>query len=167
MEAGGLSSGTICGCLETDSDTPVERFTNRVFAYCDVFPDGRVLPNDTLGTWVSFPHLIDPCALFIPLPADRAALTKGWSRAMPGCALPERGERIFKCANRSKRHARSGPIVINCTEHDPLHVAYDQKESRRCVFDVAAGRLLEYTRESDEPAPAKASRACIATRSSS
>jgi hypothetical protein len=46
--------------LETHSDTPVERFTNRVFAYCDVFPDGRVLPNDTLGSWGSFPHLIDP-----------------------------------------------------------------------------------------------------------
>jgi peroxiredoxin len=135
--------------LETHSDTPVERFTNRVFAYCDVFPDGRVLPNDTLGSWGSFPHLIDPCALFIPLPADRAALTKGWSRAMPGCALPERGERIFKCAIDPTARSE-GPVVINCTEHDPMHAAYDQKESRRCVFDVAAGRLLEYTRESDE-----------------
>ncbi len=135
--------------LRTDSDTPVERFTNRVFAYCDAFPDGRVLPNDTLGTWVSFPHLIDACALFIPLPADRAALTKGWSRAMPGCALPERGERIFKCAIGAASRS-GGTIVINCTEHDPLHVTYDQKESRRRAFDVAAGRLVEYTRESDE-----------------
>jgi peroxiredoxin len=135
--------------LETHSDTPVERFTNRVFGYCDVFPDGRVLPNETLGDWGTIPHLIDPCALFIPLPADRAALAKGWSRAMPGCALPERGERLFKCA--IDRAARTdGPIVINCTEHDPLHATYDQKESRRCVFEVAAGRLLECTRESDE-----------------
>jgi thiol-disulfide isomerase/thioredoxin len=135
--------------LRTDSDTPVERFTNRVFAYCDVFPDGHVLPNETLGGWGTFPHLIDPCALFIPLPVDRAALNKGWSRAMPGCALPERGERIFNCTIDTA--ARSdGPIVINCTEHDPMHATYDQKESRRCVFDVASGRLLEYTRESDE-----------------
>jgi peroxiredoxin len=130
-------------------EKPVERFANRVFGYCDVFPDGRVLPNDTLGTWGTFPHLIDPCALFIPLPADRAGLAKGWSAAMPGCALPERGERVFKCAIDSVAHSE-GSIVINCTEHDPMHATYDQKESRHCVFDVAMGRLLEYTRESDE-----------------
>ncbi|HXY36228.1 MAG TPA: TlpA disulfide reductase family protein, partial [Planctomycetaceae bacterium] len=125
-------------------------FVNSVLGYCDVFPDGRVLPNETLGNWGQFPFLIDPCGLFIPLPADQPAMAKGWSAPMPGCALPERGERIFKCSIDASAARCEGSLVINCTEHDPMHAMYDETETRRCVFSVATGRLLEYARESEE-----------------
>jgi thiol-disulfide isomerase/thioredoxin len=132
---------------------PVERFANRILAYCDVFPDGRILPNDTLGDLGQFLHLVDPCALFIPLPPDTSMLAKGWSAPMPVCALPESGERVFKCSIDQGATRADGSVVINCTEHDPMHAMYDQRESRRCVFDVAKGRMFEYTRESDERGP--------------
>jgi thiol-disulfide isomerase/thioredoxin len=134
---------------------PVERFANRILAYCDIFPDGRILPNDTLGDWGQIPHLVDPCALFIPLPANGSVAANGWSAAMPGCALPERGERTFKCSIDANAKCAKGSLAINCTEHDPMHAIYDQTESRRCLFDVASGRLLEYTRASDEFASRK------------
>ena len=42
-------------------------------AYADVFPDGRVVPNASLGM------MIDPSAVLPPLPADEKQLGGGWS----------------------------------------------------------------------------------------
>jgi len=127
---------------------PIERFADRTLAYCDVFPEGRVLPNETLGDWGNV-WRVDPCALFIPLPVDSSSLAKGWLTSVLGCALPERGERVFKCSIDAPTRS-TGSLVIKCTEHDPMHAMYEQTESRRCVFDLAAGRLLAYQRESSE-----------------
>jgi thiol-disulfide isomerase/thioredoxin len=43
-------------------------------AYADVFPDGRVLPNDSLGMHVDLSNVMPP------LPADEQQLSKGWSK---------------------------------------------------------------------------------------
>jgi peroxiredoxin len=112
---------------------PVEIFSNSMLAYCDLFPDGRIAANPTLGD--SFDFEINPYWLFVPLPATREALAKGWSGISPI------GELRLDCSLGAGRPASPASVTINCVEQTPLMVIFGQKKSRRYEFDTAAGRL--------------------------
>jgi peroxiredoxin len=119
---------------------PEENIANRMLARCDLFADGRILPNATLGD--SFYFQINPSSLFVPLPPDAKAMAADWSASAPV------GERTFRCSIDASAPNAGPSLVINCAEFEPSQAAYGTKESRRCVFDIKAGRLREFTQDS-------------------
>ena len=60
-------------------------------AYCDIFSNGRVAPNPTLGF-----HL-DPSDLFLRLPEDAHATREGWEDFNPGTSV----RRLHRLAPKS------------------------------------------------------------------
>ena len=114
---------------------PVERLSNCMLAHCDIFPDGRVPKNSTLGD--SYYFQINPNWLFVALPRDQKAMTTGWSQ------VPVIGEWSRRCSIDSGRAGSARSLVINCIEHDPSQAAYAETKTRRCTFDLDAGRLSE------------------------
>jgi thiol-disulfide isomerase/thioredoxin len=114
---------------------PVERLSNCMLAHCDIFPDGRVPKNSTLGD--SYYFQINPNWLFVALPRDQKAMTTGWSQ------VPVIGEWSRRCSIDSARTGSARSLVINCIEHDPSQAAYGETKTRRCTFDLDAGRLSE------------------------
>lgn len=114
---------------------PSEIFANSMLAYCDLFPDGRIPPNPTLGD--SFDFQINPYWLFAPLPPNQDSMAKGWSGTSPV------GERTLDCSLTSGTPGSGSSIVINCAEHTPLLVIFGQTKRRRYVFDRQAGKFRQ------------------------
>jgi peroxiredoxin len=114
---------------------PVERLSNCMLAHCDIFPDGRVLQNPTLGD--SYYFQINPNWLFVALPREEKGMTTGWSQ------VPVVGEWNRQCSIDSGREGSARSLVIKCIEHDPSQAAYAETKTRRCTFDLDAGRLSE------------------------
>lgn len=127
----------------------VERAANRVLGYCDLFPDGRVISNATLGNIGDSLWRIEACALFIPLPPDKGPLAGAWSADGPATA---NGKFHFDCS-LDRGSKSSGPTVaIDCVESSPLHGITRERINRHCLFDRTAGRLREYQRDIFEAA---------------
>jgi peroxiredoxin len=64
-------------------------------------------------------------------------MTTGWSQ------VPVIGEWSRRCSIDSGREGSARSLVINCIEHDPSQAAYAETKTRRCTFDLDAGRLSE------------------------
>jgi thiol-disulfide isomerase/thioredoxin len=119
-------------------DNHVE-ISRRMLAFCDIFPDGRIVANGTLGTF--FLENVNPSWLFVSLPADQEAMAKGWSS-------PETvGNHAFLCSTDPNAIAADHSLVIRCRQHEPAPEGNGSVKMRRCVFDVATGRLQGFQEE--------------------
>lgn len=92
-------------------------------AYCDVFPDGRIVPNESLGF-----HL-DPTAIFPKLPADLAQYKKGWEG--PGAGDDSRTE--YKADANSE--ANSDAWVFEGVRESPMDKVYESTSRSRFFLD--------------------------------
>jgi peroxiredoxin len=91
--------------------------------YADVFPDGRILPNDTIG------YQGHPEAIFPRLPRDATEAARGWSWQRDGdrfTARPVKTDKGF----RFETVARS-----------PLNVIYLSSGKSTSTFDPAQGLI--------------------------
>lgn len=122
-------------------EKPFERFANQILAYCDLFPDGRFVPNVTLGDNMNFAWKIDPQAIWIPLPPDSNALKSGWTTKAPI------GKRRFHCSIDGKASAPGLVQTIDYREEGPLDDVEKQTITRRFEFNVATGRQQGYQEE--------------------
>ena len=52
---------------------PIKGASDTSWAWCDLFPDGRIVTNSSLAD-------IDPSGLFVPLPADTVSAKQGWQQ---------------------------------------------------------------------------------------
>ena len=75
-----------------------------MLAFCDNFPDGRIVANGTLGTF--FLENVNPSWLFVSLPGDQEAMAKGWSS--PESA----GNHDLPCVSTDPAAKRSGPLGL-------------------------------------------------------
>jgi thiol-disulfide isomerase/thioredoxin len=118
---------------------PVERLSNCMLAYCDMFSDGRIMTNASLGD--SYFFEINPSSLFIALPRDREAMAADWSE------VPPVGEWIRHCSVDSAARTSEHTLLIKCAEHGASLAAHSGEKTRRCTFDVEAGRLTKFVED--------------------
>ncbi len=89
--------------------------------YADVFPDGRLLPNDTIR------YQGHPGPLFPQLPRDAAQAARGWSWERDGekfIATPLKADKGFR---------------FKAVTESPLNVIYLSSSKSTCTFDPAVG----------------------------
>jgi hypothetical protein len=80
--------------------------------YCDLFPDGRIVANDSLG------YTMSPESLFPRLPADDAALKKGWKDHN------ERSEDLSRYRPTETAKPRPGEWAFELVRENPLDGIY-------------------------------------------
>lgn len=102
------------------------------WAYCDIYPDGRVADNSSLGD-------IDPKPLFVPLPADTVAAKQGWDR------LDTAREESYHHRLDNKTLTDSIWLIREGVE-TPLDAAYQLSRSALVYLDTRRG--LPVLRES-------------------
>ncbi len=118
LRSSATSSQTVDGKKQPDRGQ-----ASHALAYCDLFPDGRVVGNDSLG------YRMDPTELFPRLPADAAALKKGWE---------DRDEKLdslrrYRVASDAK--AESGEWAFGLVRESPLDRIYLLDSRSTCFFD--------------------------------
>jgi thiol-disulfide isomerase/thioredoxin len=112
--------------------------SRRMLAYCDIFADGRIVANPTLGNFDL--ENINPSWLFVSLPASREAMAQGWPS--PNAV----GNSIFHC---SVDPNTTGPLLlIRCTQKESVPDDGSLSKTRQCTFDLSAGRLRQFQEES-------------------
>lgn len=118
-----------------------ERFSNRILGYCDLTADGRFVPNPSLGDLSNFLFLIDPHALWIPLPTEQQLIQKEWS--VPASL----GKRIFACSIDESASESGRTLVIKVHERELPNDATDMQRTRRLTFHLPAGSVSESQEE--------------------
>jgi peroxiredoxin len=98
--------------------------------YCDLFPDGRIVNNDSLG------YTIHPETLFPRLPADTAALTKGWKGHNPRSD----DELAYRPADKAK--PRAGEWAFELRRENPTDGIYLITFRATFFFDRTSGQIV-------------------------
>jgi peroxiredoxin len=108
------------------------------FAYCDVFNDGRVLPNPTLTV------LFDPTVLFPRLPENAKELADGWE----SLRLNDDGRCAYKVEAQPK--SANADWTITATTKTPLDDIYLVTRKGTITFDLNRGLVTKATRETTQ-----------------
>ena len=124
--------------LQDGKDIGSPRFK---LAYCDLFDDGRIVWNWSLGS------PIDPTSLFPRLPADRQQVAGGWQD------IREHGENSdgrssFQVASRPDSAA--GVWSIREVHKSPTDAIYLQTDARTVTFDPRRGLVTRAQSEDAE-----------------
>jgi thiol-disulfide isomerase/thioredoxin len=101
---------------------------NHYLGYCDLFPDGRLGPDASLG------YRITPTTLFPRLPADSAAMARGWEGVFERDANHSRYTRDAKASEPGKS------LVFIGVGETPLDKIY--AFTRESTFTYDPGRSL-------------------------
>ncbi len=97
-------------------------------AYCDVFPDGRIITNDSLG------YRLDPSVVFPKLPANATEAEGTWVSTDPG-----QGTRTeFK---RASAPPKSDEWAFDAVKSSPMDRIYLSSHRSRFVFDAKRGLI--------------------------
>jgi hypothetical protein len=103
-----------------------ERPADNTLAYCDVFPDGRFIPNESLG------YRLNPQTLFPRLPRDAQAAAKGWQD------FHERDGARSRFTPDAK-HSSENVWVFDEVRESPLDAIYLSSSRSRFFFDTKRG----------------------------
>jgi peroxiredoxin len=112
---------------------PKEDKPSHNLAYCDLFPDGRLVTNATSG------HSLDPAALFPRLPKDAAEAGKGWE--------DHRKRDDVRCRFKIAGADRKGPhlLIFDEVRDGPLDEIYLSASGTRFWFDRNRGLVERAT----------------------
>jgi thiol-disulfide isomerase/thioredoxin len=101
------------------------------FGYCDLFPDGRVISNPTLG------FSLDPTVLFPRLPANLQEIADGWENV--------RDQDDTRCAFKveSRPKSASGEWTIAEVKKSPLDEIYLSTHKSMITFDANRGLVTK------------------------
>ncbi|MDR3638770.1 MAG: TlpA disulfide reductase family protein [Isosphaeraceae bacterium] len=107
-------------------------------AYCDLFPDGRIVPNDSFG------FRLDPSSIFPRLPKDAAEVKDGWRDVN----LRQGNRTEFR---RSAR-AANGPDewVFEGVRNSPTDKIYLSSHQATYVFDAKRGLVARVESENSQ-----------------
>jgi thiol-disulfide isomerase/thioredoxin len=103
-----------------------EHPANNSLAYCDIFPDGRFVPNESLG------YRLNPQVLFPRLPGDAAAAAKGWEDFHKRDAVRSR-------YNAQASRKDDGLWAFDEVRESPLDAIYLSSSRSRFFFDLKRG----------------------------
>jgi thiol-disulfide isomerase/thioredoxin len=108
------------------------------FGYCDVFPDGRIISNPTVGV------LLDPTSLFPKLPENAQQVAAGWEAI--------RDHNDGRCA--FKVESQPKPAKDECTISEvrktPLDEVYLVDRKATITFDAKRGLVSRIQRETKQ-----------------
>ncbi len=94
-------------------------------AYCDLFPDGRIVANDSFG------YRVEPSSIFPRLPADADQAKRGWDESNP-----RQGTRTeFKPSGQAK----GAEWTFEGVPHSPTDKIYLSSSLARYTFDAGRG----------------------------
>src|SRR5580704_2732479 len=99
------------------------------FGYCDLFPDGRVISNPTLG------FSLDPTVLFPRLPANSKEVAEGWESLRDH----DDGRCTFKVDSQPK--SAGGEWTIAQVRKSPLDEIYLITHAATVTFDANRGLM--------------------------
>jgi peroxiredoxin len=106
-------------------------------AYCDLFPDGRIVANDSFG------YRLDPSSIFPKLPKDTEEAKKGWQESDPN-----QGTRTeFKAGDKS---SDGNDWTFDGVRHSPMDRIYLSTSRARYVFDARRGIVKRIESESTQ-----------------
>jgi len=97
-------------------------------AYADVFDDGRVLPNPSLGMRVSLDGVLPS------LPKDEAELSKGWSRDEP--------EKMLTIHYSPQKQTTDGAVSFVAVQDGMLNKIYVTTSKTTFHFDDKKGAIV-------------------------
>ena len=117
-------------------------------AYCDVFPDGRIVPNETLG------YHLDPTSIIPRLPNDDEQAGKG--SASNGGGVPSRtwsgtgddSHTVYTPAKESA--ANAGSWVFEGVRETPMDKIYVSTSRSKFFFDTKRGAIGRVESESSQ-----------------
>jgi len=98
-------------------------------AYCDLFPDGRIVPNDSMG------FQMDPTELFPRLPEDSEQAKKGWE----GRGVRDDSRTEYKVATDAGVEPETWAFVG--TRHSAMDKIYESSSSSTYYFDRKKGLI--------------------------
>jgi thiol-disulfide isomerase/thioredoxin len=101
-------------------------------AYADIFPDGRVLPNQSLGIQA------EPAAVLPPLPKDEAELSKGWSGS---------NEAKQETTTYTSQPAKAGEFLFSAVRDGVMDKIYLTTHKATYHFDTAKDAVTLVERE--------------------
>ncbi len=99
---------------------------NTTIAYCDMFPDGRILEND------SFAYHMKPQSIFPRLPRDDAERAKGWT------SRDERMDETIRY-HQSQKPAAAGRFILESVDESPMNQIYGMEHKDTITFDTERG----------------------------
>ena len=99
------------------------------FAYCDLFPDGRIAENPTID------DRLEPRLLFPKLPKNSQELERGWSDTRRKTQVAYR----YQVARRPTADEESKQWEIRATRHSPLDEVLVSSTKATYVFDAERG----------------------------
>jgi len=123
---------TVNGGVQGDGHADV------TLAYCDLSPDGRIAPNDSLG------FRLDPSSIFPRLPKDKDESKDGWQEANP--RQDSRTE--YKRSGAKATDANEWVFVGVCKS--PSDRIYLSTSRARYVFDARRGLVTRVETEDSQ-----------------
>jgi thiol-disulfide isomerase/thioredoxin len=112
-----------------------ERPGNSTLAYCDVFEDGRLVPNESFG------YRLDPSVIFPRLPKDAEEAAKGWEDYHERDGIRSRFTRV------QDAKADDGSFVFVDVRESPMDPIYLSTHRSRYFFDSESGLIERAARE--------------------
>jgi thiol-disulfide isomerase/thioredoxin len=95
------------------------------FAWCDFYPDGRLVGNDSLG------FRVQPSRLFPKLPADQVEVDQGWT---------SKDARMDETATyRMLPATAAGRCTFEMVRTSPMNAIYGSENSAEVTFDLERG----------------------------
>jgi peroxiredoxin len=107
------------------------------FAWCDFYPDGRLIENDSLG------YRMMPRNLLAPLPADEAAMTAGWQ------SEDRRMGESVRCKMLPDQPT-ADKALLEVVRESPMNVIYGSEHRDTVTFDRQRGlpeKIESYTKQ--------------------
>jgi thiol-disulfide isomerase/thioredoxin len=107
-------------------------------AYCDLFSDGRVASNESLG------FRVDPAALFPRLPENQEQASNGWENTHG----PDKTRSSYTVPSRPE--SAPGLWTIRESRTSPMNEIYLVTHKETAVFDAARGLITKTESESTQ-----------------
>lgn len=125
------------GSAFSQGDAKDARPEDVTFAYCDLFPDGRIVDNESLGF-----HLT-PQTILPRLPRDAAEAAKGWT------AKSDRMDVSYHC-RLLDRPADAGHCTLEVVQDSSFKVIYGYEVKDVVTFDTRRGLVEKVESESKQ-----------------
>ena len=106
------------------------------FAYCDLFPDGRMTSNATLG------FKLDPAELIVGLPKSEDELRNGWQVVNQTTSVTR--------VHRLLSELDSSPVAIEVERESPMDEIYESTSRSAVHFDRGRGLVERIETESTQ-----------------